>query len=205
MSQLIKGLLVASPEERLSARQALKLPVFDKFRGSQLPELSSPTKGSQFQYFDEDDTDVFDEGSPVMDSIKSLEGRSIILKKPMDMSSQTGSYSPSIRWEGESVGEKPSPSFNKRPLKMRLNAGLQGDLKDGRPMPRQESFDTESKFSAEEKMSPPGSPGLKKAVQFQLLGPKQFLTPQMQPRQISLFGTNSKPQIPLPGTQNTPK
>lgn len=196
MNQLLKGLLAASPEERLSARQALRLPVFDKFRGSQLPELSSPTKSSQFHYCDED-TDVFDEGSPVMDSIKSLEGRSIILKKPMDMMSQTGSYSPSVRWEGESVGEKPSPSFNKRPLQMRLHPGVQGDLMDCRPMPRQESFDTESKFSADEKMSPPGSPGLKKKIQFSGAGQKQFLTPQMQPRQISLFGT--KPPVPLPG------
>lgn len=186
VNNLLKGLLAPSPEERLSAKQALRLPVFDKFRGTQLPELSSPEKG--YKNFGDEDTDVFDEGSPVMHSIKSLEGRSIIMKKPMEGKSTGTSIAHSMRWEGESQAEK-SPDFNKKPIPRKLASGILGEPSG--LLPRQESFDTESKFSADGKLSPLGSPSPAKKIGFpRPIGTDQskFLTPQMQPRQISLFG-----------------
>lgn len=195
MNQLLKGLLAADPEERLSAHQALCLPVFDKYRGTQLPELSSPQKSKNFHFIDED-TDVFDEGCPVSSSIRSLEGRSIVLKKPMDsLSHTTSNYSPSVRWEGESQAGDNSPDPSKRPFRRRLPSNLKGEPSSKaigpHLLPRQESFDTESKFSADDRISPMGSPQpQKRGIQFPESGQNKFLTPQMQPRQISLFGAN---------------
>lgn len=144
----------------------------------------------------DEDTDVFDEGSPVSSSIRSLEGRSIVRKKPMDSLSQTYSnYSPSIRWEGDSQAGDQSPDFNKKPLGRRLPSNLKGEpnskIIGPHLLPKHESFDTESRFSADDRISPMGSPKpQKKDIQFTAAGQNKFLTPQMQPRQISLFGAN---------------
>ena len=186
MNQLLKGLLAPTPEERLSAKKALRLPVFDKFRGSQLPERSSPSKQGSANFGD-DDTDVFDEGSPVMASIMSLEGRSIVLRKPMDPATYAGSVSLSVRWEGESQTRDKSPDFNKKPIPRRLASGIQGESPNKLSLPRQESFDTESKISADDRLSPLGSPKGRKPILLPVSKPS-FLSPQMQPRQISLFG-----------------
>lgn len=153
MLQLLRGLLAANPEKRLSASKALQLSIFDKFRGNQIP--------AETKYHDsmgDHDTDVFDEGSPVMNSIKSLEGRSIVLRKPMDGMTST---SPSIfSIQMGSLMSKP-----KRPLGI-INerfASNSPDKKahiDFKPLqkhlsPCQQSIDASSKFSADEGISSP--------------------------------------------------
>jgi serine/threonine protein kinase len=158
VNQLLRGLLAPDPEQRLSASKAIKLPVFDKFRGTQIPVLS-PSKS-----MDEYDTDIFDEGSPVMHSIKSLEGRSIVIRRPMDGTSPTPSaFSIRLEGGGSSVMSKnkiPAISAKANALNKYVADMIQEEpaLLEKTPVARQRSFDYGSKFSVDDRMSPLQSP-----------------------------------------------
>lgn len=158
VNQLLRGLLAPDPDQRLSASKAIKLPVFDKFRGTQIPVLS-PSKS-----MDEYDTDIFDEGSPVMHSIKSLEGRSIVIRRPMDGASPTPSAF-SIRLEGGgssvmSKSKKPAIAAKANELNKYVADMIQEEPAqlEKTPVARQQSFDYSSKFSVDDRMSPLQSP-----------------------------------------------
>lgn len=186
MNQLVRGLLAPDPEQRLSASKALQLPVFDKFRGNQLPAIATqkPT------FLDDDDTEVFDEGSPVMHSIKSLEGRSIVLRRPMDGVTSPSPSAFSIRMEGGSS----IMSKNKKPIGPIKASALTKYVSEKGPddlivnkntlMAKQESFDASSKFSADDKMSPMQSP--KKLTMLKGLG--NFAEGPIMPKKVPFNG-----------------
>lgn len=189
MNNLLRGLLHPDPQLRLSSSRALLMPVFDKFRGSQLPLLSA-SKQTSF----ENDTDIFDDASMELRSFQSLEKRSICKKKPK-MSNLRGE-SPevfSIRLEESAMSgdmKKPpnllklslqrqtsnSPEKNKQPPKDALA-----------PIPRQDSFESGSKYSADDRMSPLSSPKQQSKI---VKGQSTFGHSQ-NPQQISLFASKS--------------
>lgn len=81
--ELMKGLLAAEPSRRLSSREAISLPVFERFwpTGKQPFDTNIAIK-SQLSYDIDTDVRDCDEGLDTP-SVKSLEKRSICMKKPV--------------------------------------------------------------------------------------------------------------------------
>lgn len=95
MNQLLKGLLAQDPALRLSAEEALLLPVFDDFRGTMLPLLEP--QGKFYEYEENFDTFFEEDGLPC-GSIQSLESRSRML----GLSEGSKEHSLfSVRYEGQ--------------------------------------------------------------------------------------------------------
>jgi hypothetical protein len=95
VNQLLRGLLAQDPALRLSAEEALELPVFDDFRGTMLPYPEPYEK--LYEYEDNFDTFFEDEVTP-MGSIKSLESRSRMIG-PADDTKELSMFS--VRFEGQ--------------------------------------------------------------------------------------------------------
>lgn len=96
MNQLLRGLLAQDPAVRLSAEEALLLPVFDDFRGTMLPYLEP--QGKIYEYEENFDT-FFEEDDLMPDgSIKSLESRSRMIG-PGEESKEYSLFS--VRYEGQ--------------------------------------------------------------------------------------------------------
>lgn len=95
VNQLLRGLLAQDPALRLSADEALQLPVFDDFRGTMLPYPEPYGKICEFE--DNFDTFFEDEVIPV-GSIQSLESRSRMIG-PGDDAKELSLFS--VRYEGQ--------------------------------------------------------------------------------------------------------
>ena len=74
MLHLLRGLLASNPENRLSASTALKMPIFSRFRGTQLPVLTH----DHLKYLADGISMMSDNDDPLSHSIPSLDRRSVI-------------------------------------------------------------------------------------------------------------------------------
>lgn len=95
MNQLLRGLLAKDPALRLTADDALKLPVFDDFRGTVLPLLENSPKAYHLEGMM--DT-IFEEDLVHAGSIQSLESRSRAFWNQDDNGSRSNF---SVRYEGK--------------------------------------------------------------------------------------------------------
>lgn len=154
--------MAPDPELRLSAKAALALPVFDDYRGSQLPALSHKLMQNQDDYFP---TDIFDDDISALRSIKSLEARSIRVCNN-DRNSNNNSVN-SVRIDGEgplgieSKGFDPNNLYKKAILTRMASSNFQTpNLDTGKELTGyHDSLDTGSnKASHDEFISPMASP-----------------------------------------------
>ena len=175
MNQLLRGLLAQDPAVRLSAEEALLLPVFDDFRGTMLPYLEP--HGKIYEYEENFDT-LFEDDLMPDRSIKSLESRSQIII-PREEVKEHSLFS--VRYEGQD----PSMLAARQMKKMGPT---------GKPLSQKSSMFQSSHFQGSSQNS-----GIQSGSQVSWKDEMSPLTsPQVQLRmiakQMSGLGTEKKPQ-----------
>ena len=119
---LLKGLLSAETSTRLSAKAALELPAFDFLRTAE--EASNPKQLSEVQ----EETDLVDDDDDMHQSpqsIKSLEKRSIYMKKPSESQSDANSIREGTEGEGF-MNKNMNPDLYKKSLLKRMASNNPG-------------------------------------------------------------------------------
>ena len=124
MNNLLKGLLSPDLAIRLSAEEALEMPIFDDFLGSSLPLHKQQTKA----YYLEGHMDTFFEDEYLrLSMIQSLESKSKMLMNAEDLSSQF-----SVRFEGQAHSSKQSnKKTQKKPRSQKSHFVQSSNFQDG--------------------------------------------------------------------------